>query len=67
MDVKQISELVNNTTKEIDGEITLLAEDLSNVIEVGKSLENAGGLDNYVRTLPNMVGRLVFVNRKYNT
>ena len=66
MNVKQISELVNNTTKEISGEITLLAEDLSNVIEVGKSLENAGGLDNYVRTLPNMVGRLVFVNRKYS-
>lgn len=65
MEVKQIAQLVNDTTQQITGEIALLAEDLSNVVDVGASLENAGGLDNYVRTLPDMVGRMVFVDRKY--
>lgn len=65
MEVKQIATLVNNATKEINGEIAVMNEDLSNVVEVGESLENAAGLDNYVRTLPNLIGRMVFVNRKY--
>lgn len=66
MEVKQVAALVNSATRQIDGEIALLAEDLSNVVEVGTSLENAGGLDNFVRTLPDMTGRMVFVNRKYS-
>lgn len=65
MDVKQIATIVNNATKQIDGSITLLNEDLSNTVDVGKSLADAGGFDNYVRTLPDMVGRMVFVDRKY--
>ena len=65
MEVKQIATLVNNATKEINGEIAVMNEDLSNVVEVGESIENAAGLDNYVRTLPNLIGRMVFVNRKY--
>ena len=66
MEHKQIANLVNATTKEIGGEIAILSEDLSNLVEVGQSIDNANGLDNYVRTLPNMVGRMVFVNRKYS-
>ena len=66
MEVKQVAALVNSATKQIDGEIALLAEDLSNVVEVGTSLENAAGLDNFVRTLPDVIGRTVFVNRKYS-
>lgn len=65
MDVKQIAQLVNNTTKQIIGESVLLADDLSNVVDVGNALANANGFDNYVRTLPDMVGRMVFVDRKY--
>lgn len=65
MEVKQIATLVNSITQEIKGEIAVLQEDLSNVVEVGKSLENAQGYDNYVRALPDVIGRMVFVNRKY--
>lgn len=66
MEHVQIANLVNSITQEIDGEISILSEDLSNVVEVGQSLDNANGLDNYVRALPNMVGRMVFVNRVYS-
>lgn len=65
MVVKQIANVVNNATKQINGEIAILKEDLSNVVEVGQSIQDAGGLDNYVRTLPDVVGRMVFVDRKY--
>lgn len=65
MEVKQIATLVNSVTQEITGEIPLLEEDLGNVVTVGDTLANVGGLDNYVRSLPNVIGKMVFVNRKY--
>lgn len=65
MVVKQIANVVNNATKQINGEIAIMNEDLSNVVEVGQSIQDAGGLDNYVRALPDVVGRMVFVDRKY--
>lgn len=65
MEIKQIANLVNSVTQEISGEIAILEEDLSNVVAVGDSLANVEGLDAYVRKLPNMIGRIVFVNRKY--
>lgn len=65
MEVKQVAQLVNSVTSEILGEEDILAEDLSNVVAIGQALENVGGLDAYVRALPNVIGRMVFVNRKY--
>ena len=65
MKIQDIATLVNSITKEITGDIALLQEDLSNVVEVGTSIENAGGLDNYVKALPNVIGRMIFVNRTY--
>lgn len=64
--VKQVAELVNNITQEISGEIALLNEDLTNVVDVGKSLQDAEGVENFMRKLPDHIGRIVFVNRAYN-
>lgn len=66
MDVKQIYSLVNTATQEVLGESVIVNEDLSNLVEVGTALENANGLDNYVRSLNDHIGRMVFVNRIYN-
>lgn len=67
MEVKQIATLINSVTQEISGDIALLTEDLGNVVAVGESLQNfQNGLDAYVRALPNVIGRMVFVNRAYN-
>lgn len=66
MEVKQIAELINSVTKEIIGEDNILQEDLSNVVAIGETLENVQGLDAYVRALPNVIGRMVFVNRRYS-
>ena len=66
MQVQQIHSLVNNITKELLGKSDLLQEDLSNVVDVGTELFNNVGLDNYVKSLVNKVGKTIFVNRPYS-
>lgn len=65
MEVKQIYEIMNAMTTEYLGDSIVVAEDLSNIVELGQQFESVMGLDNYVRKLPDMVGRVIFVNRKY--
>ena len=67
MEVKQIYEIMNSVTNELLGESALVKEDLSNIVELGQQFENVVGLDNYVRRLPDHVGRVIFVNRRYNS
>lgn len=66
MNVKQIYELVNTITTEITGKSGIVAEDLSNVVDVGEEIFNADALDNYVKSLVNHIGRVIFVNRPYS-
>lgn len=66
MQVKQIYTLVNDVTKEVLGKEGLMLEDLSNVVDVGTEIINANAVDNYVRTLVDRIGRVVFVNRPYS-
>ena len=65
MKVEQIHALMNSVTNEILGK-EIVAEDLSNVVDVGKELFNATEVDNYVKTLVNKIGKTVFVSRPYN-
>ena len=67
MEVTQIYEFVNNATKEFLGEEQLLKEDLSNIVDVGTAIFNAGAVDNYVRTLVDHIGKVVFVDRVYKS
>ena len=66
MKVEQIYELVNETTKEILGEESVVAEDLSNIVDIGDEIQNLNKLDNYVKSLTDHIGRMVFVNRIYS-
>lgn len=65
MEVKQIYEIMNSITNEMLGSDVVVAEDLSNIVELGHQFEDVVGLDNYVRKLPDHIGRVVFVDRKY--
>lgn len=65
MTVQQVYALVNSITSEITGKEDILAEDLSNVVDVGKAVFGASSVDNYVKTLVDRIGRTVFVNRPY--
>lgn len=65
MQVKQIAEIMNEITNEILGKEQLVAEDLSNIVDVGKELLDATDVDNYVKTLQNHIGKVIFVDRVY--
>ena len=66
MKVTQLYALINSVTKEVLGETAVVNEDLSNVVDIGKTIiDQQNGLDNYVRKLVNHIGKVIFVNRAY--
>lgn len=65
MEVKQIYDIMNTVTNEILGTENLVKEDLSNVVDIGDEIFNASAVDNYVKSLINHIGKVVFVNRPY--
>lgn len=66
MNVTQIYNLVNTAAQAVSGEITLPNEDLTNLVDVGKSISNALGYDSFYKALVNRIGKMYFVDRKYN-
>ncbi len=66
MQVTQIADIVNQTTAEITGREALAEVDLNQVVEIGAEvLDNDKLIDNYVKTLIDHIGKVVFVNRPY--
>lgn len=65
MNVSQIYQLVNTVTSEVLGKTDLVNEDLTNIVDVGTQIFNASAIDNYVKSLVNHIGKVVFVNRPY--
>lgn len=65
MEFKQVYEIANQVTTEITGKSDLLLEDLSNIVDVGNTIQNAQTLDKYVKSLIDHIGKVVFVNRAY--
>ena len=66
MEVKQIYNLVRDVTKEVLGTTGIVKEDLSNLVDVGNEVFNANKVDNYVKSLVNHIGRVIFVDRVYS-
>lgn len=66
MQFNQIYQIMNNVTEEILGESAVIAEDLSNIVDIGTAIFNANAVDNYVKSLVNHIGRVIFVNRPYS-
>lgn len=66
MKVEQIHTLMNNVTSEILGKTDIVAEDLSNVVDIGNEIFSNTEVDNYVKSLVNHIGKVIFVNRPYS-
>ena len=66
MEVKQIYSLINSVSGEILGKTDIVAEDLTGVVDLGTEIFNQGAVDNYVKSLVNHIGKVVFVNRPYS-
>lgn len=67
MKVEQVKDIVNTMTEEILGSSEIVTEDLSNVVDIGKSIFDTSSVDNYVKKLLDVIGRMVFVNEVYKT
>lgn len=65
MTIEQVATLVNNSTKDVLGENAVTTQDLSNVVDIGKAIFDSNAVDNYVKSLVNHIGKVVFVNRPY--
>ena len=66
MRMEQVYGILNTITNEILGDSVVVAEDLSNIVDVGRAYEDMeNGLDNFVRALNDHIGRVVFVERVY--
>ena len=66
MKVTQIYTLMNSVTEEVLGTSDLVKEDLSNVVDVGKEIFDNTSVDNYVKSLVNHIGKVIFVDRPYS-
>ena len=65
MKVEQIYTLCNQISGEVLGKTDLMQSDLSNVVAYGEEIIGANALDNYVKSLIDHIGKMVFVDRVY--
>ena len=66
MEVKQISTLINSVSSEVLGQTDIVKDDLTGVVDLGNEVFNQNAVDNYVKSLVNHIGKVVFVNRPYS-
>lgn len=65
MEVKQIYTLINSVSGEVLGKTDIVQEDLTGIVDLGKEVFNQSAVDNYVKSLVNHIGKVIFVNRPY--
>lgn len=65
MEVKQIYTLINSVSGEVLGKTDIVTEDLTGIVDLGEEVFNQNAVDNYVKSLVNHIGKVIFVNRPY--
>lgn len=65
MNVKQIYQIINSVSSEVLGKTDIVQEDLTGIVDLGKEVFNQSAVDNYVKSLVNHIGKVIFVNRPY--
>lgn len=65
MELKQIYTLINSVSGEVLGKTDIVTEDLTGIVDLGTEVFNQNAVDNYVKTLVNHIGKVIFVNRPY--
>lgn len=65
MEVKQIHEIINSVSREVLGKTDIVADDLTGIVDLGTEVFNQNAVDNYVKSLVNHIGKVIFVNRPY--
>lgn len=73
MKIEQIATILNNTINAAQiGEAAVAVEDLSNIVDVGKTVidyvsNGNGNFDSFVQSLIDQVGKVIFVDRTYTS
>ena len=65
MEVKRIYTLINSVSDEVLGRTDIVTEDLTGIVDLGTEVFNQNAVDNYVKSLVNHIGKVIFVNRPY--
>lgn len=65
MDVKQIYTIINSVSGEVLGKTNIVTDDLTGIVDLGTEIFNQSAVDNYVKSLVNHIGKVIFVNRPY--
>lgn len=65
MEVTQIYKLINSVSGEVLGRADIVTEDLTGIVDLGQEVFNQSAVDNYVKSLVNHIGKVIFVNRPY--
>lgn len=65
MEVKQIYTIINSVSGEVLGKTDIVTDDLTGIVDLGKEVFNQNAVDNYVKSLVNHIGKVIFVNRPY--
>lgn len=65
MQVKQIAALTNAISLELLGESAIITEDLSNIVEIGKSWATAADDNKILGVIADKVGKQVFEDKKF--
>lgn len=65
MNVKQIYQIINSVSGEVLGKTDIVSEDLTGIVDLGTEVFNQNAVDNYVKSLVNHIGKVIFVNRPY--
>lgn len=65
MEVNQIYKLINSVSGEVLGRTDIVTEDLTGIVDLGTEVFNQNAVDNYVKSLVNHIGKVIFVNRPY--
>lgn len=65
MDVNQIYTIINSVSREVLGKTDIVTDDLTGIVDLGTEVFNQNAVDNYVKSLVNHIGKVIFVNRPY--
>ena len=67
MKVTQIADLVNGITSQVLGKSAeLTAENMGGLVDIGTQLTDSHNIDNYVKSLADRIGKVIFVDRPYS-
>lgn len=65
MKVEQIYAIISKVSDEVLGKTNIVQEDLTGIVDLGTEVFNQNAADNYVKSLVNHIGKVIFVNRPY--